>query len=288
MSSITTGAGPSTEQSNNDPTALPIVVSYDPTKPEPTEYEKARAEIRAGGMNPNECERLARLSEEEFEAHVEQVITVQRVGTYDPTNRLHGAFAVAFDFFNEHLFENRLPRCVITMRANRSRYGYFARQRFKERDADLTDEIALNPKTFESRTAEAVLSTLVHEMVHAEQFHCCKPGRRGYHNREWGTLMKRVGLHPSNTGLPGGKETGQQMTHYIIEGAPFSVACAQLLASGFKIEYADVERSSGNKKKSEKNKSKYVCGVCGFNAWAKPKAENLCCLDCSRRMEEVA
>jgi hypothetical protein len=28
--------------------------------------------------------------------------------------------------------------------------------------------------------------------------------------------MESIGLVPSNTGLPGGKRTGQQMTHYIM------------------------------------------------------------------------
>jgi hypothetical protein len=39
----------------------------------------------------------------------------------DPTARLYGAFIGAYDFFNKFLFEDRLPRCVITLRANRSR-----------------------------------------------------------------------------------------------------------------------------------------------------------------------
>jgi len=34
-----------------------------------------------------------------------------------------------------------------------------------------TDEIALNPSTFRSRSTEETLSTLVHEMCHLWQFH---------------------------------------------------------------------------------------------------------------------
>jgi hypothetical protein len=43
-----------------------------------------------------------------------------------------------------------------------------------------------------------------------------KKCRGGYHDRVWGAKMEEVGLMPSNTGLPGGKKNGQQMTHYII------------------------------------------------------------------------
>ena len=42
-----------------------------------------------------------------------------------------------------------------------------------------------------------------------------QPGRTGYHNREWASKMLEVGLVPSDTGQPGGKQTGQHMTHYI-------------------------------------------------------------------------
>jgi hypothetical protein len=33
--------------------------------------------------------------------------------------------------------------------------------------------------------------------------------------------MKEIGLQPSTIGQPGGKETGQSVTHYIIPGGAF-------------------------------------------------------------------
>ena len=50
---------------------------------------------------------------------------------------------------------------------------------------------------------------LVHEMTHLEQEEYGKPGKKGHHNREWVGLMERVGLIPSDTGAPGGKQTGR-------------------------------------------------------------------------------
>jgi hypothetical protein len=39
-------------------------------------------------------------------------------------------------------------------------------------------------------------------MVHLWQHHHGKPSRTGYHNKEWATMMKAVGLIPSDTAAP--------------------------------------------------------------------------------------
>ena len=49
-------------------------------------------------------------------------------------------------------------------------HGYFHLEQFEHRDGPhAISEIALNPRSF-GRTVEEVLSTLVHEMVHAWQY----------------------------------------------------------------------------------------------------------------------
>ena len=59
-------------------------------------------------------------------------------------------------------------------------------------------------------------------MAHEWQYHYGRHQSRGaYHNREWAGEMLRLGLHPSDTGRPGGRVTGQQMTHYIMPGGRF-------------------------------------------------------------------
>ena len=125
----------------------------------------------------------------------------------------------AYAYFNKRLFEGRLPPCLITVRPHRGAYGYFSGERFGSRDGkEIHDEIALNIRHFEKRTPCEIMSTLVHEMVHLEQAHFGSPSRNGYHNKEWAGLMERVGLMPSDTGAPGGKRTGQRMTHYVDRG----------------------------------------------------------------------
>jgi hypothetical protein len=41
-------------------------------------------------------------------------------------------------------------------------------------------------------------------------------------------MMLAVGLIPSDTGKPGGKQTGQRMTHYIEPEGQFDRACREL------------------------------------------------------------
>ena len=130
--------------------------------------------------------------------------------------RTYTSLDAAYDHFNRELFGGQLPPCLITMQRHKGAYGYFSGERFASLDnpEEVTDEIALNPAHFASRTPAATLSTLVHEMCHLWQHHFGKPSRSGYHNKEWAAKMREVGLIPIDTGQPGGKDTGQKVTHY--------------------------------------------------------------------------
>jgi len=161
----------------------------------------------------------------------------------DPTRSTYDGLTEAYDFFNAHLFGGRLPRCLITMQRQKTAHGYFAVGRFGTVDgAEVTDEIALNPTHFRSRTTAESLSTLVHEMTHLEQHHFGKPSYNGYHNKQWAALMHAVGLVPSDTGAPGGKETGQKVSHYIAGGGLFDKVCAELMRHGFAVRGATRRR----------------------------------------------
>jgi len=205
----------------------------------------------------------------------------------NPTQRTYKTLDDAYRFFNERLFGGKLPGCLITMQRSKKAYGYFAGGRFGSTDGkEVTDEIALNPSHFRSRTTEQSLSTPVHEMAHLEQHHFGKPSRASYHNKEWARMMRAVGLIPSNTGAPGGREVGQQMTHYVAEGGAFAVTCAELVGHGFDALYVELwsEGDAKKRKKKAASKTKYTCPSCGVNAWAKPQA-SLVCGDCREAME---
>jgi hypothetical protein len=142
-----------------------------------------------------------------------------------PTEGTYSGFNIAFKFFNDILFGSRLPDCLVTMQRSKRSRGFFARERFGHRRGnEIVDEIALNPATFIGRTDREIISTLVHEMAHLWQAHFGKPGRGPYHNREWAVKMNSIGLVPSHTGEPGGKQTGESVSHYIDDGGPYDAA----------------------------------------------------------------
>lgn len=156
-----------------------------------------------------------------------------------PTIETYRELELAYVFFNERLFENKLPSCLITLQREKRTLGFHAHGRFVNANGEKIDELALNPSYFGVRSIKQTLSTLVHEQAHALMDVLGIQSRRGYHCKKWGNIMKNIGLHPSNTGRFGGKETGQQMSHYIIKGGAFDLACDELLSSEFKLSWFD-------------------------------------------------
>jgi hypothetical protein len=198
-----------------------------------------------------------------------------------PTLTTYTEWQTAYDFFNKELFNGQLPECVITLDSkNKRTLGYFVPNRYENESREIKDGLAMNPSHFRRRSLIETLSTLVHEMVHVWEYHLGKgKSLRTYHSKKWGAQMKRVGLMPSNTGKPGGAETGQQMTHYIIEGGPFENSCKRLLADKFKISWAEagvVNEDGAVPKGKKRNKVKYTCGVCGAIVWGKPDLQIVC------------
>jgi hypothetical protein len=206
--------------------------------------------------------------------------------TRDSPNRQYVTLAAAFDFFNRRLFAGELPPALITLQRKAGSHGYYSARRFEGRSDDTreTDELALNPGTFTGRSDAEILSTLAHEMVHHWQAHFGKPGRSRYHNHQWADRMEALGLLPTDTGLPGGRRTGQSMTHCIIASGPFDLACQELLAGGARLEWQSREWDGGPGKKPRTSKTKYTCPNCGLNAWAKPDVF-LVCGECDARLE---
>ncbi|EPT6518944.1 SprT-like domain-containing protein, partial [Salmonella enterica subsp. enterica serovar Chester] len=156
-----------------------------------------------------------------------------------PAIKAYSELQQAYDFFNTTLFNGDLPDMLLTLQRGRNTFGYFAPSRFA--GESVLSELAMNPDYFGGRSLADTLSTLCHEMVHVWQHYTpgVKQCRGGYHDRVWGKKMEEVGLMPSNTGMPGGKKTGQQMTHYIIRGGRFQTAVYDLLKNGFSISWYD-------------------------------------------------
>ncbi|MGH0004726.1 SprT-like domain-containing protein [Pseudovibrio ascidiaceicola] len=218
-----------------------------------------------------------------------------------PTIEAYEELQSAFDHYNRDLFAYVLPPCLITMQREKRTYGYFSSQRFLHRkDEKYCDEIAMNPAYFAVVSQLEILQTLVHEMAHAWQFHFGKPGRRGYHNKEWADKMEAIGLMPSSTHKAGGARTGEKMGDYPLEGGLFMAATNKLLARGFGISWLDrmpvsVKATSTSPiesgivlgaglgglihtptNKNRSNRIKYRCPSCAAQAWGKPSLRLLC------------
>ena len=195
-------------------------------------------------------------------------------------------FQEAYDYFNGELWEGKLPQLMVTLQRKPRMAGHFAPERYQHRtETDVIHEIALNPDVFVGQTDEQILDTLVHEMAHVWQQTFGKPGRRGYHNKEWGAEMKRIGLYPSSTGEPGGKEVGEHMSDYIMDGGRFQESCRKLLDRGFRLDWQSRDRSNDGggeegegeeQEPKKKGRIKYTCPGCELNAWAKPDVSLLC------------
>ncbi len=187
-----------------------------------------------------------------------------------------------YDLFNKNLFKGQLGNCLLNFSRESKAMGFYSAKRWTKKDPGAErslsiDEISLNPD-FLHISAKEYCQTLVHEMCHLWQHHFGKD-TKGYHNKEFAAKMKEVGLQPSHTGQPGGKETGKKMSDYPIPGGIFEEVFEAIPAEML-LPFVAVPDPEKQKKKRKKNKVKYTCPECGGNVWAKPNM-HINCGDCS-------
>lgn len=136
-----------------------------------------------------------------------------------------------------------MPVCVLT--PNIGAGGYFAV--WSRRDGEERYEIGVRPEYMIYHEMQEALAVLAHEMVHLWEHHYIdrpqgrvfdKPAKKNSpHTEEWAAKMKEIGLYPSDTGKPGGKETGCRVGHYILEGERFDTAVRTLTNPEFCISW---------------------------------------------------
>jgi hypothetical protein len=154
-----------------------------------------------------------------------------------PTARMYSELRFAYDFFNEHLFGNALPGCMLTLQREKRSVGYFSAKRFGDIKGVTADEIAINPEWFAVTPLVETLQTLAHEMTHQWQEHFGKPARGRYHNTEWAAKMESIGLRPHG---PDGKRVGDAIGDKPIPGGRFLAAVDELVSKqGFGLSWFD-------------------------------------------------
>jgi hypothetical protein len=154
-----------------------------------------------------------------------------------PTRETYASLEQAYEALNRALFDGLLPPCLIGLERSAIGHEYFCLNRMARDDGMVADVIALDPAQFHDRPLPDILATLAHDMVHLWQDHFGQPGRGRYHNREWAVAMKAIGLQPTATGQPGGKETGRRMEQLIVAGGPLDRAAHKILEQGFAIAW---------------------------------------------------
>ena len=214
----------------------------------------------------------------------------KNVGNFgEPTVQTYSELAKGYAFFNERLFQNQLPPVIFTLTRRKTCLGYFAGSEFKHiRSKNSMDEIAMNSMYMALLTDEKIWSTVVHEQVHVWQYHFSnysdrRKKRRAYHDKEWGRKMEELGLIPSATGKPGGKKTGNRVSHYIVQNGCFQKACHELIASGLTFTWREQEneqlknRLKTNRRfKKDLTKTPFKCPKCNQRAWANHTAAIAC------------
>ena len=157
-----------------------------------------------------------------------------------PTNELYAPLIKAFDHFNRALFTHALPPVIFTVQRKKNVMGFFAAKRWGNAQGELCSELSINPSYFASSRIIEVFQTLVHEMVHAWQFHFGLPSEGHYHNKEWAQKMMDIGLMPSDTGEPGGAIVGRNMSDFIMKQGAFMLAANALLQDDtFSLNWVD-------------------------------------------------
>lgn len=171
------------------------------------------------------------------ESKTEQVHKVPE--KVNATKEIYDALQRAYDFYNERLFDGKLPGALIVMSRKKTSRGHYSPGRYINKAGVPADEISLNPEFFAVRSVEEVLSTLSHEACHQLQFHYGHEVRSGYHDKQFADMMQEIGLITSHTGFPGGDRVGERMSHYIAENGKFIMATRELLESDFGLLWYD-------------------------------------------------
>ena len=208
----------------------------------------------------------------------------------------------SYKYFNEHLFDNALPPVVILLQREKGAGGYAWRDRWHGRaNKDRVHELAINPDSLSRHELPQLLSIVVHEMCHIQEFGQGHVHKRNYHTKAWGQLMEAVGLVPSATGEVGGKRTGHRMSHYVPKVGVFLTACEAFMAANpltvhlispgaNELSAADggadtdgeTGKDDGDTSKAGK-REKYTCPECDMNVRGK-FGIRVACIECECEM----
>lgn len=180
----------------------------------------------------------------------------------------------AFDLFNEHYFNNELPKCMITLQKKReNKLGSFVVEPiwFNE-SQDEFYQININPINM-NRKPEEILSTLLHETCHYYcALHKIKDCKQKVHTTDYKEVAESHGLNVEYD-----DNIGWSVTSLNDE----SIELIKDLIEEYKDDFVYMYIG---KKPVKKNLFKYVCSSCGMKAYAKAE-KSIVCGDCGCELE---
>jgi predicted SprT family Zn-dependent metalloprotease len=216
------------------------------------------------------------------ERHLCPSLTMNPAQASNPTHEQWQAYQAAYDYFNEALFEGKLPRCILNFSRRSHSYGFFAPTRWQNKQ-NITHEISLNPDQLKRPLVNS-MSTLVHEMCHLWKHEFGKKKQTSsYHCKEWAAKMVEIGLMPYNINRPE-RQTGYKVTHRIAEEGPFTKAFTTM-PSAYLIPWQSSIPLRPTAHKQRGDKVKYTCGACHSNVWGK-SGLLLTCNGCQQPFQE--
>jgi len=196
-----------------------------------------------------------------------------------PTTEQASALALAFDYLNERLFQGAIPRPMISFRRDPKIKGggCFAPSRWVQ-DGEVVAELTINALDMAASNVTGVFAIMAHEMTHAWQHANGKPSRDGYHNKEWLSKAREIGLETH--GDP------YALTTSLAEDGALLDALAEMPEDAIYPWESMLQAQEDEKDKSSARgrRSKFTCPSCGAAAWGKPTLR-LVCGDCMLLME---
>lgn len=198
------------------------------------------------------------------------------------TLKIYQFLSGLYEFYNDQLFESKLPECVITLNKSGNASGIFFRNNWKSKEGNNLHEIAINPES--NFYSVEFHQALVHEMCHLWQTEFgTKRSREGYHNKEFMQIMISIGLMPSDTGKPGGKMIGQHLSDFPIKKGKFITVFNEFKRRNIELDILVCDNVSHEvvapKSQNSGKRLKYTCN-CGTNIWGKPELKNIYCQQC--------
>ena len=177
---------------------------------------------------------------------------------------------VAFDLFNQELFDGALPPVWLQLRNKPGSYGYFQPNKWASADGSLIDVISLDSRTASERPLKELLSTLAHEMCHQYVCRVINDGKAtGGHGGDWRREMLRIGLPPIQIGA-----TWRSATHSIASDGLFAEVFAKHEAQLKALPWQECVKQANRGRGLDR--VRFQCPTCGSNAWARAAALLMC------------